>query len=61
MTDQPPITDHVFRAPGDAHVRSGKLGGPALDSGMCGYNGTCNRPQDDHITVPDFRARRRAA
>lgn len=51
--DTPPITGHVFRSSGGTIV-----GGVSV--GMCIWLGACNRPQDDHITHLDFRARRGA-
>ena len=50
--DEPPIVDHVFRPVTARH--SGSI------LGMCAWRGACNRPADDHITVPDYRARRDA-
>lgn len=45
----PPITDHVFRAGGGRCLAG-------ITTGRCVYGGRCNRPQDDHITRPDFQA-----
>jgi hypothetical protein len=44
------IADHVWR-PGP------NVGGH-IPPGCCVWLGKCARPPDDHITVPDFRARR---
>lgn len=60
-TDQPPIVDHVFRVMADGHRRTGTKGGACVRRGMCAWHGSCNRPPDDHITVPDYRARKAAA
>jgi hypothetical protein len=49
----PPIADHVFRTGGGTYVAG-------IAAGMCAYDGRCNRPQDDHITRPDFQALRGA-
>lgn len=52
----PPITDHVFRSKG--YASQGKQGVGRVDPGMCSHLGSCNKPQEDHITVPDFRQQR---
>lgn len=49
---QPPITDHVFRRLNNCV--------PGITTGRCTYLSRCNRPQDDHITRPDFQALRGA-
>lgn len=59
--DQPPIVGHVFRKMADGHDRTGTAGGPCVRRGMCAWMGSCNRPPDDHITVPDYRTRKAAA
>lgn len=60
-TDQPQIVDHVFRPAADGHDRAGTKGGSPVRRGMCCWLGRCNRPPVDHITVPDYRAARKAA
>jgi hypothetical protein len=45
-----PIAGHVFRT-GNSYVAG-------VATGLCVYLGRCNRPQDDHITRPDFQALR---
>jgi hypothetical protein len=57
----PPITNHVFRAAPAVVARRGRVGTRPVDVGMCLWNGTCNRPAADHITVADYRTRRAAA
>jgi hypothetical protein len=55
------IVSHVFRpspAGGVTNETRGCKGGTNVPLGMCNWLGTCGRPQDDHITVWDFRARR---
>jgi hypothetical protein len=48
--EAPPIAGHVFRT-GNSYVAG-------IATGRCVYLGRCDRPQQDHITRPDFQAQR---
>jgi hypothetical protein len=53
-----PITDHVFRTSSQATRQYGRQFSDKVDPDRCCYLTTCNRPQDEHITRPDFHNRR---
>jgi hypothetical protein len=55
---EPLITDHLFRVGEGKLVRLGQRGSSRVRPGHCCYRGTCDRPQEDHITRYDFERRR---
>lgn len=48
------ITDHVFRIDPCGGNRDG-VRVRRVQVGTCNWRGLCGMPQEDHITVPDYR------
>lgn len=53
------IVSHVFRLySGKSAALAGRDGVGRVDAGNCWYFARCNRPESEHITRAEYRARR---